>query len=441
MKIAVVGTGYVGLVTGACFASLGHKVICVDIIPEKVDEINKGFSPIYEQGLEALLKGALSKNLLRATTDLDTAVRESDVIFICVGTPSLPDGSMSYEYVESAAKGIAKTLKEERKYKVIIIKSTCIPGTTVNHVGPILEKESGLKVGKDFGLGMNPEFLREGVAVNDFFYPDRVVIGAVDDKTKDFMMECYNGFVAPFVILHPTAAEMIKYCVNSFLATKISFINEMANLCENFGIDIKEVSEGMGMDHRISEKFLRAGAGWGGSCFGKDVRALLHKSKVLGIQSKSLQSTLDINLAQPLETIRLLKEELDVKTLKDKSIAVLGIAFKPETDDIREAPAIKIINHLLEEGALVKATDPVAIENAKKVWQHTNLVFKKNPEDVLKGAEGCILVTEWKDYVKLPAEIFKENMRNPILIDGRRVYDYHKFREKGIIYRGIGLGK
>ncbi len=440
MNIGIIGAGYVGLVSGVCFASNGHLVKCVDVIPERIEQINKGISPIYEEGLELLLKDTLSKELLEATIDFDYVVKSSDVIFICVGTPSLPDGSMDYKYVEKAAKDIGRVIKEQKKYKVIIVKSTCIPGTTINHVRPIIEEESGEKMGEGFGLGMNPEFLREGVAINDFLYPDRVVIGVSDDNTKDIMMKCYEGFLAPFVVVDPTSAEMIKYIANTFLATKISFFNEMANLTEKFNADISEVTEAVGMDHRISEKFMRAGIGWGGSCFPKDVRALLHASKEFGISSKVLQAALDMNDVQPFEAVRLLKEELGNEKIKGKTIAVLGLAFKPNTDDMRSAPSIPIVNHLLEEGANVKATDPIAIENAQKILNHHNLEFVKDASQALVDADACILVTEWSEYMNLPSETFNEKMKTPIIIDGRRVLDYKKLREKGIKYRGIGLG-
>jgi UDPglucose 6-dehydrogenase len=441
MNIGIIGTGYVGLVTGVCFASKGHKIRCVDVIEDKVNMINKGVSPIYEEGLETLLNDVIEKGLFEATLDFEYVVSNSDVVFICVGTPSLSDGSMSYDYVENAAKGIAKILKKQKKFKMIVVKSTCIPGTTIDHVGPIIEKESGLKLGENFGLGMNPEFLREGVAVNDFLYPDRVVIGVTDDNAKNIMMQCYDGFLAPFVIVDPTSAEMIKYVANCFLATKISFFNEMANLAERFGADINEVAEAVGMDHRISEKFMKAGVGWGGSCFPKDIRALLHKSKEFGISSKILQATLDTNEVQPFEAVRLLKTIMQEDRLEAKKISILGLAFKPNTDDMREAPSIPIIKLLLKEGAQVVATDPIAIQSAKKLISHKNLSYVETPEDSIQDADACILVTEWSEYINLQPEIFKENMKNPIVIDGRRVYNYNIFREKGIKYSGIGLGR
>ncbi len=441
MNIGIIGTGYVGLVTGVSFASKGHMIRCVDVVEEKVEMISKGISPIYEEGLELLLKDVIAKGLFEVTLDFEYVVSNSDVVFICVGTPSLPDGSMSYEYVDNAAKEIAQVLRKQKKYKMIVVKSTCIPGTTISHVGPIIEKESGLKLGENFGLGMNPEFLREGVAINDFLYPDRVVIGVTDENAKNIMMQCYDGFLAPFVCVDPTSAEMIKYVANCFLATKISYFNEMANLAESFGADINEVVEAVGMDHRISEKFMKAGIGWGGSCFPKDMRALLHKSKEFGISSKILQAALDTNEVQPFEAVRLLKSVFQEERLEAKKIAVLGLAFKPNTDDMREAPSIPIIKLLLKEGAQVVATDPIAVTSAAKILSHQNLLYVKTPEEAIQNADACILVTEWSDYINLPPETFKENMKTPIIIDGRRVYNHQKFREKGIKYSGIGLGR
>ncbi len=442
MNIAVIGTGYVGLITGTAFASKGHQVTCVDVIQEKVEKINKAIPPIYEKGLEPLLQEAVNTNHLRATTNLHDAVIHSDIIFICVGTPSLPDGSMDYSYVKSAAKSIAQSMKDDPDhYRVIVVKSTCIPGTTDDIAKKIIEKESGLKLNKDFGVGMNPEFLREGVALEDFLQPDRIVIGGSDEKTKQIIAKCYEGIDAPILYVDNTAAEMIKYASNSFLAMKISFINEMANLAEKFGVDVVEVAEGIGLDHRISDKFLRAGAGFGGSCFPKDVSALLSKSKELGRPSKLLQATLDVNRKQPLILIDMLKEALDVKNLSNLKIAVLGLAFKPDTDDIREAPSLILIKQLLKEGAYVKATDPIALENTKKQLTDNNLAYFEKVDDTVAGVDACILITEWKEYKELTPDFFTEKMQKPVVIDGRRAYDYNLFRSKGIIFRAIGLGK
>ncbi|MHA1866525.1 UDP-glucose 6-dehydrogenase [Candidatus Pacearchaeota archaeon] len=441
MNIAVIGTGYVGLVTGTCFASRGHKVTCVDVIPEKVEKINKGIPPIYEKDLDRMLKEVVEKGNLKATLNLSEAVAKSEIIYICVGTPSLPDGSMDYIYVKEAAKGIARELTEADEFKVIVVKSTCVPGTTDEIGKTIIEKESGKKLNVDFGLGMNPEFLREGVAINDFLYPDRIVIGGSNRETQNIIAKCYDEFNAPILFTDNTAAEMIKYASNSFLAMKISFINEMANLAEKFGIDIKDVAKGVGMDHRISGKFLRAGAGFGGSCFPKDVSALYVRSKELDQPSMLLEATLAVNKKQPLRLIDLLKKGLESEDIKGKTIGLLGLAFKPDTDDMREAPSLILINKLLEEGVTIKATDPVALENAKKEIAHEKLIYCENMEDAVKETDAVILITEWKEFRDLSAEFFIQKMKNPVVIDGRRAFDYKEFREKGVKILAIGLGK
>jgi len=441
MNIGIVGSGYVGLVTGICFASKNHNVKCVDSDSEKIEMIKNGKSPIHEKGLETLLVENLLKGTFKATTDFDYTISSSDVIFICVGTPSLPDGSTNYEQIKNTSKNISKILKYQNKYKVIVVKSTCLPGTTINEVGSIIKEESGLELVKEFGLVMNPEFLREGDAVNCFLFPDRIVLGVIDEKSKDIMLQCYEDFEAPIVITDPTTAEMIKYASNSFLATKISFINEMASLSEKFGTDIVEIAKAIGMDHRISEKYLRAGIGWGGSCLPKDVRALLHRAKKEGFSLKILQAVLDTNDLQALEAVRLLKDEMEDGNLREKKITILGLAFKPDTDDIRGAPSIQIIKLLLEEGAHVVATDPFAINSAKKHISHPNLMYIQKPEEAIENADACILATEWREFENLKPEIFIEKMKQPIIIDGRRIYNHKVFRESGVTYRGIGLGK
>ena len=441
MKLAIIGTGYVGLVTGACFASKGYDVICVDIVADKVRTINEGKSPIFEKGLDEMLKDLVSKKKLQATLDIKNAVTESDLIFICVGTPTTADGQFNYSYLKQAAKQIGSILKETNEYKVIIIKSTCTPGTTSNVILPILEEASGKKVGEGFGLGFNPEFLREGVAVEDFFNPDRIVIGGEDTKSIDKIRSVYEDFNSLILEVDPTTAEMIKIASNSFLAMKISFINEMANIAEKIGSDIKNIATGIGLDHRISDKFLRAGLGWGGSCFPKDVRALYQQSKELGVPSKLIDATIQVNKKQPLRSVEMLEEELKGSSLKGKKIVILGLAFKPDTDDMREAVSIPIINGLLEKKAIVHVHDPAALENAKIIFDNKNFHYELNPVNALTNADGCILVTEWKEYARITPEEFVSLMKTPIVIDGRRFYDPKKMREAGVRYLGIGLGK
>ena len=328
IQIGIIGTGYVGLVSGSCFAELGFNVICGDVIPEKVDMINNGIPPIFENGLKDLLSNLLEKGRIRATLDTAEVVSNSDVIFICTGTPSREDGSIDLKYIESATIDIAKALKGIDSYKTIVVKSTVVPGTTTNFVKPLLEKHSGKIAGEDFGLGMNPEFLKEGLAIKDFKNPDHIVIGAIDDRSYNMIAEIYKSFTCPIKNVNPSTAEMIKYATNAFLATKISFINEIANMSEKMGADIDAVAEGIGADQRISEKFLRPGVGFGGSCFPKDVKALAATAKSLGIGAKTLDTSIAVNKLQPLRAVELLEQLIDIK---DKRIALLGLAFKPET--------------------------------------------------------------------------------------------------------------
>ncbi len=438
-KVAMIGAGYVGLVTGACFASQGHRVICVDVVPEKVEQINAGITPIFEPGLEDLLTHTRSEGLLNATLDAVSAIKEAELVFIAVPTPSKEDGSIDLSFVEEASHTIGRTLKEAEHWKTIVVKSTVVPGTTENIVGKIIEEESGKKRGADFGLAMNPEFLKEGKAVEDFLNPDRVVIGAIDPKSFDEVKALYEWTEAPVLKTTPTTAELIKYAANSFLAMKISFINEIANYCELLGVDVSEVAQGIGLDERISPKFLRAGAGFGGSCFPKDVAALYSHSKHLGREMRLLKATLEVNKRQPLRTVELLREEIGALT--EKSIAVLGLAFKPDTDDMREAASIPIIRKLIEEGAMVKATDPIAIPNAQKILSHSNLEYYETISDTLKNTDALILVTEWEMFKQLTPLEIKSLMRGNIVIDGRRVWKPELFQKHGLIYRGIGLGR
>ena len=439
MKIAIIGTGYVGLVTGTCFAHKGHDVICVDVIQEKVDMINQAIPPIFEEGLEEMLKQVVEEGKLEATLDFKEAIQKSEIIFICVGTPSFSNGLLNDKYVRSAATSIAKAFEEGQEYKVVVVKSTCNPGTTTDIVKPILEN-SKLTSGKDFGVGMNPEFLREGVALKDFLAPDRIVIGGNDERAQQLIAKTYEGFEAPILQVDPTTAEIIKLASNSFLAMKISFINEIANIAEKIGSDVSSIAQGVGMDERISNKFLRAGLGYGGSCFPKDVSALYQKSKELKVPSKLLEATIETNKIQPLRAIQLLKETYDGESLKDKKIAILGLAFKPDTDDVRDAVSVPIIEMLLEEGAIVYATDPIAMKNFEKEIENENLHLVFSIEEVLKSADGCILITEWKEFKDISPDRFLELMRNPVLIDGRRAYDHEQFIGSEVKYKAIGLG-
>lgn len=414
MNISIIGTGYVGLVTGVCFSKLGHNVICVDVDDGRVDAINRGEPPIFEEGLEELLKKHVGDGKLKATKDLDKAVMETDISFICVGTPS---GLMDYidlKYVDEVSKDIGTVLKEKGKYHVVVVKSTVVPGTTEHSVLPILEKFSKKKAGKDFGVAMNPEFLREGKAIDDFMNPDRIVIGGIDEKSIQIVRGIYNDFTCPIVESTPKTAEMIKYSTNSFLVTKISFINEIGNICKLMDIDVYDVAYGLGLDSRVSPHFLNAGIGFGGSCFPKDVKALLGKAKEVFYRPTLLNAAMELNESQALKVVELLEKK--VGHLKDKDVVILGLAFKPGTDDMREAPSIKIIHTLLKKGAIVHATDPKAIVEAKKIFgPHQRINLYDSPEKAVEQGDNVLIITEWDEYKKV--DLYK----GKIVIDGRRV--------------------
>lgn len=451
MNISVVGTGYVGLVTGVCLASKGHKVICVDKRKDIVDKINNGETPIYEQGLQQLMEQAVKTKRLLATTELETAIINTDISIIAVGTPFGND-KIDLSYIEKSAGQIGSVLKDKASYHVVCVKSTVIPTTTDTVVKNVLEKASGKKVG-EFGLTMNPEFLREGKAVADFMYPDRIVIGAYDNKSFEAMEKVYKEhFDAPIMRVNLRTAEMIKYSANALLATLISFSNEIASICEKTGgIDVKDVLEGVTLDKRFNPRnngelvnpeminYLRAGCGFGGSCFPKDVKALISYSKSIGCEAKIISSTIDINKKQPLKLVDKLEKILG--NLSNKKVAVLGLAFKPDTDDIRESPSMPIINKLLEKGAIVYGVDPIAINNIEQFIPQNgaNTYYTTDYKYALKDADAAILVTSWAEFVNIPAKEFSLLMRTPILIDGRRSFDKNAFQREGIIYYGVGL--
>src|SRR5665647_694864 len=425
MKISVIGSGYVGSVTAACFAEAGHEIVCVDIDEKKVEQINAGIPPIYEEGLGDLLRKYAGKKLI-ATIDYEFAVRETDISFICVGTPSAEDGSIDLSIVRAAATNIGEALAKKKGYHVVVVKSTVVPETTEKFVLPILEEASGKTAGKDFGVAMNPEFLREGKAVHDFMHPDKIVIGAIDRKSGDLISELYRKFECEVTRTNPTTAEMIKYANNSLLATKISFANEIGNICKKLGIDTYEVMAAVGKDFRISPRFLNSGAGFGGSCFPKDVKALIGKAKAIGYSPILLESVIAVNEKQPLLMTEILIRKIG--KLAGKKIAVLGLAFKNETDDIRESRAIPVIAELLRLGAKISAYDPMAIENMKRVFPI--IEYSGKAEDALKGADACLVMTEWDEFRQLESEF--ENMKEKIVIDGRRVIE-----AKNIDYEGL----
>ena len=404
MNISIVGTGYVGLVSGAGFAEKGHIVTCVDVDEDKVKLISSKLAPIYEEGLDDILSVVVGKNL-HASTDLRKAVLGSDVTFICVGTPSGDDGRVDLKYIREVATQLGVILKDKSDYHVVVVKSTVVPGSTEDVVLPLLEEHSGKKVGEAFGVAMNPEFLREGVAIQDFINPDRVVIGSIDQRSGDLVEKIYYEFTAPVLRTDIKTAEMIKYTANSLLATKISFINEVGNLCKEMGIDAYDVAKGVGMDHRISPSFLNAGPGFGGSCFPKDVAALVYKAHESGIDPILLESVLKVNANQPPRVVELIKERYH--PLKDRSIAVLGLAFKAGTDDMRESPAIHIVRALVEEGGKIKAFDPQALQNAQEFFGQT-IAYSSSVKEALENATLALILTEWKEFKNVDYSGMKE---------------------------------
>ncbi|ADY73249.1 nucleotide sugar dehydrogenase [Desulfurobacterium thermolithotrophum DSM 11699] len=438
-RIAVIGTGYVGLVSGACFAYLGHKVIGLDIDEKKIELLRKGEVPIYEPGLDRILRRALERGNIEFTTDYEYAVKNSDFIFIAVGTPSKEDGSADLSYVESAYKSIAEYIGNE-DFKIIVNKSTVPVGTgrwAKEFIKSLLEKRGIKNPEERFEIVSNPEFLREGKAVEDFMKPDRVVVGADNRDIAGMVASLYEKLQPAMLITDLPTAEMIKYASNSFLATKISFINEIANICEKLGADVTVVARGMGLDHRISPYFLNAGCGFGGSCFPKDVKALIHTAKSVGEEPKLLSSVMKVNEKQKLRPIeKLLKH---IPELKDKTIAVWGLAFKPETDDMREAPSIPLVRKLLSLGAKVKAYDPVAMENAKKVFKEEiktfgeKLLFVDDKYEALEGADALILITEWNEF----KEVEFDKLKGKVIIDGRNIWEPSVMRQF-CVYESIG---
>lgn len=479
MEVCVVGTGYVGLVTGTCLAYLGHTVVCVDVDERKIETLRKGKSPIYEPGLDQLISNGLQRGNLRFSTDLSKPVKESEVIFIAVGTPPLASGKADLSYVKAVAQSIGRALDCERR-RVIVNKST-VPIGSGNWVEMLIReglnenpawldrlasaataptgelpanRRSNGKAEDIFLVASNPEFLREGSAISDTFYPDRIVIGATDPYAAERLRALYEPIVeqtftppasaprpadvtaVPVVTTDLASAEMIKYAANAFLATKISFANEIANICERVGADIKEVVRGFGLDSRIGPKFLNAGVGWGGSCFGKDVSALVDVAKEYSYEPALLISTVDVNKRQRHVPVQKLQEAL--KIIKGKTIGLLGLAFKPDTDDLRDAPAIEIASELIEKGARVKAYDPIANEVCRQQRPDLNVEYAANAMELAEGCDAIVIVTEWEEFRYLDLNEIGEVMNTKILIDGRNILDPQAVEAAGFKYRGIG---
>jgi len=430
-KICVIGTGYVGLVTGTCFADLGNEVYCLDVDETRIQKLNQNIMPIYEPGLEQVVSANRKAGRLIFTTGYEEALKDADFAFIAVGTPSGVDGEADLQYVRSAAEAIADLVN----HPIIIVNKSTVPVGTGDWVADIIKKR---RAGKplDFNVVSNPEFLREGSALNDFMKPDRVVLGSTNREAANQVAQLYITLRCPILITDLRTAEMIKYASNAFLATRISFINEIANICEELGADVTEVATGMGYDSRIGRAFLDAGLGWGGSCFPKDVKALAHMAVLHGTQPQLLQAVMDINRNQRRRIIFKLRKALG--NLNEKVIGVLGISFKPNTDDIREAPALEIIHLLQNEGAQVKAYDPQAMGNATEMIK--NLTLCENPYQVAENADALILATEWNEFRQIDFERIYKAMNQPIIMDGRNLWDPDRLRELGFTYFGVGRG-
>lgn len=430
-KITVVGTGYVGLVAAIGFADFGNTVIGVDINKEKIENLNKGISPIYEQGIYDYLDRNLKSKRLRFSADIGKSIRESDVIFIGVGTPSKENGEADLSQVESVVKEICKNLNT---YKVIVVKST-VPVGTNRWIKEYIKKETN---SDNFDVVSNPEFLREGKAIIDFFHPDRVVIGYESEKAKEVIKDIYrtlNLIDIPFVWCNYETAELIKYASNALLATKITFINQIANLSEAIGADVTKISKALGMDGRISPKFLHPGPGYGGSCFPKDTKALVEIGTKYNVSMSLVKEVINSNELQKIRMVQKLQNILG--NLSNKRIALLGLAFKPETDDMRESPAISIINELVKNNSIIKVHDPKSMDNAKKIFGD-KIVYCDSELDAVQDADALILITDWNEYRNLNLDEISKLMKNKIIVDTRNMLDQAKARELGFVYEGIG---
>ena len=429
-NIAVIGTGYVGLVTGTCFADLGNRVICLDIDESKIETLNSGGMTIYEPGLEEIVHRNVKAGRLSFTTSYKEGIKDAEFVFIAVGTPEGVDGEADLRYVRMAARSIAKVMD----HPIIIINKSTVPVGTGDWVADIVNKHKEGDVG--LAVVSNPEFLREGAAISDFLNPDRVVLGSLDREAAEKVARLYLSLRAPIVITDLRTAEMIKYASNAFLANRISFINEIANICEALGADVKEVAVGMGYDKRIGHHFLDAGIGYGGSCFPKDVKALAHMAAIHGRHPQLLRSVMEINRHQRRLVIQKLRVLLG--NLQDKIVGLLGLSFKPNTDDMREAPAVELAHLLMSEGAFVKGYDPVAMGVAVRALPEIKLA--EDPYDLAEGCDAVVVVTEWNEFKHLDMGRVKTLMRQPIVVDGRNIYEPETMKTLGFTYRGIGRG-
>ncbi|WP_340694487.1 UDP-glucose/GDP-mannose dehydrogenase family protein [Hydrogenobacter thermophilus] len=431
MKLTIVGGGYVGLTTGICFSHLGHEVKLVEKVQEKVNVLKEGILPIYEPGLEELLKESLKLQRISFTTDFVEGLEFSDIIFICVGTPQQEDGSADLSQVEEVAR---LTAQHMRSYKLLVEKST-VPVNTHKLVKKTLQRYMKNQV--EFDVASNPEFLREGNAVKDFLEPDRIVIGVESERAKEMMQELYKPINAPIIFTDPATAELIKHASNSFLAMKISFINMVSDLCEKTGADVKLVADGMGYDKRIGRAFLNAGIGWGGSCFPKDVKAFIKMAQDYGVDFSLLKEVEKINAKRIERFIEKVKGVL--WSVRNKRIAVWGLSFKPNTDDIREAPSIKIVSALLKDGAKLQVYDPKAMNNFKRLFPESgNLIYAKDMYEAVEGCEALLILTEWEEFKNADLDKVKRLLKLPIVVDGRNIYEPSKMKEVGFEYYCMG---
>ncbi len=439
VSISIIGLGYVGLCTAATFASRGFKTIGVDIDEERIGQIRRGEAPLHEPQLDETLKKAIKKKLLDATSDISRAT-DTGTTFLSVGTPSQPDGSIDLTYVKKATIELGRALQEKQGYHLVVVKSTVIPGTTNGTVKPVLEQSSRKSVGSTLGLCTNPEFLKEGTAINDALHPDKIVIGANDKKSasqlKQLYQKFYGGNLPPVIITTPETAELVKYASNAFLATKVSFINTIANIAQHHpGVDINTIAEAIGNDPRIGPLFLKAGPGYGGSCFHKDLQALINHSQDQGYEPHLLKATEQANMKQADKVVELTEKLLG--PLDQKRITILGLAFKKDTDDIRDAASVRVIDRLRKKGVKVVAYDPMAMANFEGVFGDT-IELAENHQSALRGADCAIVMTEWDQFRELKAKDYAAYMRTPVLVDARRVYNPSEFSE--LKFAGIGLG-
>ncbi|MCF6201449.1 MAG: UDP-glucose/GDP-mannose dehydrogenase family protein [Hydrogenimonas sp.] len=440
MKISVVGTGYVGLVTGTCFAEMGNRVICVDIDDKKIENLKRGVIPIYEPGLEPMVKENYEKGTLDFTTDIKYALENSEILFIAVGTPQGEDGSADLQYVLKVAEQIGANMTHE----MIVVDKSTVPVGTADKVKAVIERELSKRGEKiPFHVVSNPEFLKEGSAIEDFMKPDRVVIGAESEKAKEAMKELYAPFThnhERFIAMDVRSAEMTKYAANAILATKISFMNEIANICERVGADVNKVRVGIGSDRRIGYSFIYPGCGYGGSCFPKDVQALNKIALDAGYEPKIIQAVEEVNREQKRVLAKKVLSRFG-ENLSDRVFAVWGLSFKPETDDMREASSITVINELTKRGAKIKAYDPKAMDEAREHYLkgNENVEYVKSKYDALDGADAMLLVTEWKEFRSPDFKEMKQRLKTPIIFDGRNQFNREKMRKKGFEYYQIGV--